>query len=168
MENKLIAERYVKVEGIYIKANDAFIQRYTNWSTIQELLDELDIKPIYPTYVDGNYSRTISNGFIKNANFLSFEYRPDGKLWVNRTDGIDKGLYKHFKGKYYNVISTVIDATNSNTGNMNYNVLYMSLKDNKLYTRDLDEFISLRDKEKYPDDKYTQEYRFHHIKDIIE
>lgn len=63
-------------------------------------------------------------------------------------------VYKHFKGKYYLVIDTVI-----NTDNDALYVLYRALYgDGQLYVRPYNEFTSKVDKVKYP--HVTQEYRF--------
>lgn len=61
--------------------------------------------------------------------------------------------YKHFKGNLYEVIALGYD-----TDNLNELVIYKSLYDNKVWVRKYDEFISLVDKEKYPN--VTQKYRF--------
>lgn len=61
--------------------------------------------------------------------------------------------YKHFKGNLYEVIALGYD-----TDNLNELVIYKSLYDNKVWVRRYDEFISLVDKEKYPN--VTQKYRF--------
>lgn len=69
-------------------------------------------------------------------------------------DVIRNRIYKHFKGDYYLVCDIAIDSeTNKKL------VIYRSLYgDGSLYVRDYDMFISLVDKEKYPNVK--QEYRF--------
>lgn len=69
-------------------------------------------------------------------------------------DVIKNRIYKHFKGDYYLVCDIAIDSeTNKKL------VIYRSLYgDGLLYARDYDMFISLVDKEKYPNVK--QEYRF--------
>lgn len=65
-----------------------------------------------------------------------------------------KTIYKHFKGKLYYTEDIVIDTTNNKV-----KVLYRALYgDRVLYVRDLEEFLSLVDREKYPD--VEQEYRF--------
>lgn len=63
-------------------------------------------------------------------------------------------LYKHFKGNLYQVIAI---ATDSEDGSRK--VVYQALYgDYKIYVRDLQSFMSLTDKEKYPNAE--QRYRF--------
>ena len=70
-----------------------------------------------------------------------------------------KGVYKHFKGKYYLVEDLAIDSESNETM-----VVYRQLYgENKLYVRSLEMFTSRVDKEKYPDVK--QEYRFELVKE---
>ena len=63
-------------------------------------------------------------------------------------------IYHHFKGNDYLVLDV---ATNSE--DVSLYVIYRALYgDNKLYIRPLDMFLSLVDKDKYPNVK--QKYRF--------
>lgn len=65
-----------------------------------------------------------------------------------------KGVYRHFKGKYYIVEDIGIDSET-----LEEKVIYRALYgDNKLWIRPLDEFLSKVDKEKYPN--VESEYRF--------
>lgn len=67
---------------------------------------------------------------------------------------IKKGLYRHFKGKNYNVLGI---ATFTETGEQM--VVYQAMYDNyKLYVRPYEMFASEVDHKKYPDIK--QKYRF--------
>ncbi len=68
------------------------------------------------------------------------------------------GIYRHFKGNEYLVEDI---ALNSETEEemVVYRALY---GENKLYVRNKDMFLSIVDKNKYPDVK--QEYRFEYIK----
>ena len=63
------------------------------------------------------------------------------------------GLYKHFKGHIYKVIGIAKDSDN-----LKEKVVYQNIETNELWLRDEEEFLSLVDKEKYPDIK--QKYRF--------
>lgn len=65
-----------------------------------------------------------------------------------------KGIYKHFKGDYYIVEDVAIDSDT-----LDKCVIYRGLYDSgPLYIRKYDEFMSLVDKEKYPN--VNQKYRF--------
>lgn len=65
-----------------------------------------------------------------------------------------KGVYKHFKGKYY-IVEDIGMHTETEEDCVIYRALY---GDNKLYIRPIDMFLSKVDKEKYPE--VEQEYRF--------
>lgn len=68
-------------------------------------------------------------------------------------------LYKHFKGNLYQVMAI---ATDSEDGSQK--VVYQALYgDYKIYVRDLQSFMSLTDKEKYPNAE--QKYRFELVTD---
>lgn len=69
-------------------------------------------------------------------------------------------IYRHFKGNYYQVMEIAYDATNIDPLNRKM-VVYKSLNDGMIYTRDLKEFLSEVDHIKYPDVK--QRYRFEKI-----
>jgi len=65
-----------------------------------------------------------------------------------------KGIYKHFKGDLYLVEDLAIDSETDKTM-----VVYRALYgENTLYVRDLEMFMSVVDKVKYP--KVKQKYRF--------
>ncbi len=65
-----------------------------------------------------------------------------------------KGIYRHFKGKYYLVEDVALDSET-----LEEYVVYRQLYgDNKLFIRKKEMFLSLVDKEKYP--SVTQKYRF--------
>lgn len=68
-------------------------------------------------------------------------------------------LYKHFKGDYYWIYQIATNADNSS--NQNEVVVYISRETGKFYVRDLVEFMSEVDKEKYPN--ATQKYRFEKV-----
>lgn len=62
--------------------------------------------------------------------------------------------YRHFKGNVYKVLSIAKDCND-----LRKLVVYQDINDEeKIWVRVYDEFISLVDKEKYPN--VTQEYRF--------
>lgn len=66
-------------------------------------------------------------------------------------------IYRHFKGENYEVLTL---AEDTETGKMV--VVYRALYDDfKVYTRDLDMFMSLTDKTKYPEAK--QKFRFERL-----
>ena len=67
------------------------------------------------------------------------------------------GLYRHFKGHVYEVIGIARDSDT-----LKEKIVYKNVETGELWLRDEDEFLSLVDKEKYPDIK--QIYRFEVIK----
>ena len=65
-----------------------------------------------------------------------------------------KGIYRHFKGKYYLVEDIALDSET-----LEEVVVYRQLYgERKLFVRNKEMFLSLVDKEKYP--LVTQKYRF--------
>ncbi|MCQ2979643.1 MAG: DUF1653 domain-containing protein [Clostridia bacterium] len=73
---------------------------------------------------------------------------------------VEKGaIYRHFKGNLYKVIEI---AKNTETNEMM--VVYQALYgDHGIFVRPLDMFLSIVDKEKYPDS--NQEYRYEKVED---
>ena len=70
-----------------------------------------------------------------------------------------KGIYRHFKGKYYIVEDVAFDSET-----MEEVVVYRQLYgEHNLFVRKKDMFLSKVDKEKYP--SVVQEYRFELIKE---
>ncbi len=66
-------------------------------------------------------------------------------------------IYKHFKGHTYKLIYIARDSEN-----IKDLIVYQDVNNlDKVWVRDLDEFNSLVDKEKYPDIK--QKYRFEEV-----
>lgn len=63
------------------------------------------------------------------------------------------GIYKHFKGHSYKVIGIAKDSED-----LKEKVVYQNTKTGELWLRDEKEFLSLVDKEKYPN--IEQIYRF--------
>lgn len=68
-------------------------------------------------------------------------------------------MYRHFKGNFYYVEDV---AEHTETGEQY--VVYRAQADMKLYVRPVDMFLSLVDKEKYPN--VEQEYRFELAKEF--
>ncbi len=66
-------------------------------------------------------------------------------------------FYRHFKGKLYQIVVVAKDAQTSKQ-RVIYQALYGSFQ---IYDRELDNFMSRVDKEKYP--SATQEYRFEQV-----
>ena len=70
-----------------------------------------------------------------------------------------KGIYRHFKGKYYIVEDVAYDSET-----MEEVVVYRQLYgEHNLFVRKKEMFLSLVDKEKYPN--VTQKYRFELVKE---
>ena len=65
-------------------------------------------------------------------------------------------LYRHFKGDLYITVDVAFDSETTRPV-----VIYRNLHDMNLWIRDLEEFLSKVDKEKYPD--AAQTYRFEEI-----
>lgn len=66
--------------------------------------------------------------------------------------------YRHFKGTEYKVLMIAYDCEEPERKLVVYQDIYA---EHKIWVRDYDVFVSLVDKEKYPDVK--QEYRFEPI-----
>ena len=70
-----------------------------------------------------------------------------------------KGIYKQFKGKYYIVEDVALDSET-----LEEIVVYRQLYgEHKLFVRKKEMFLSLVDKNKYPD--VSQKYRFELVKE---
>ena len=63
------------------------------------------------------------------------------------------GTYKHFKGHIYKVIGIAKDCES-----LEEKVVYKNIDTGELWLRDEKEFLSLVDKNKYPN--FKQKYRF--------
>lgn len=168
--------RKVEKLGIYIKSTqEVFDELIKNNFTLANrdlfyINGKLEMKVIGLT-IECNKIRiaTINNNFVSTntvnmSKFIEIElYTP--KTWRSDIDGyindlhtIDKGIYRHFKGQYYEVLD-VAERTDKEEYMVYYKALYGN---NKTYVRDLDEFISEVDKEKYP--CATQKYRFERVR----
>lgn len=73
-------------------------------------------------------------------------------------DVVVGGLYKHFKGHIYKVITIAKDSEDLKTM-----VVYENIDTHEVWVRPLLEFTSPVDKEKYPE--VLQEKRFEYISD---
>ena len=70
-----------------------------------------------------------------------------------------KGIYRHFKGKYYLVEDIALDSET-----LEEIVVYRQLYgEHKLFVRKKEMFLSLVDKDKYPN--VSQKYRFELVKE---
>ena len=70
-----------------------------------------------------------------------------------------KGIYKHFKGDYY-----IVEDIGYNCDNLKPVVIYRSLyEDGKLWVRDLDDFLSEIDKNKYPNTSLKYKFTLQNI-----
>ena len=67
-------------------------------------------------------------------------------------------LYHHFKGHIYKVITIAKDSED-----LSLKVVYQNISNNDVWVRDLEEFNSLVDKNKYPN--VSQKYRFQELDD---
>ena len=67
-------------------------------------------------------------------------------------------LYRHFKGHIYKVIAIAKDSED-----LSLKVVYQNISNNDVWVRDLEEFNSLVNKNKYPD--VSQKYRFQELDD---
>ena len=73
-----------------------------------------------------------------------------------------KGIYRHFKGDYYIVEDIAIHSEDKREY-----VVYRGLySDNKLYIRDKEMFLSLVDKNKYPNVKQTYRFELMNIESV--
>lgn len=76
---------------------------------------------------------------------------------LDRNDIQPGGIWRHFKGKVYNIVAVATD-----TETMEEMVVYRD--ECSVWCRRKDEFLSLVDREKYPD--VTQKYRFEEITEM--
>lgn len=71
-----------------------------------------------------------------------------------------KGIYKHFKGKYY-LVEDIAIHSETNEKYVVYRALYGN---NELYIRPYDMFTSEVDKQKYPNVKQKHRFELQNIK----
>lgn len=69
----------------------------------------------------------------------------------------NQALYKHFKGHTYRIVAVAKDCED-----LSLKVVYQNVENDETWVRDLEEFLSEVDHQKYPDVK--QKYRFEEIK----
>ncbi len=69
-------------------------------------------------------------------------------------------IYRHFKGNLYEVIAIARDSET-----LEEKVVYKEVAGDAIYVRSLPMFVSLVDKEKYPD--VTQEFRFEFVQSLV-
>jgi len=69
-------------------------------------------------------------------------------------------IYRHFKGNLYEVIAIARDSET-----LEEKVVYKEVDGDAVYVRSLPMFVSLVDKEKYPD--VTQEFRFEFVQSLV-
>ncbi len=69
-------------------------------------------------------------------------------------------IYRHFKGNLYEVIAIARDSET-----LEEKVVYKEVDGDAVYVRSLPMFVSLVDKEKYPD--VTQEFRFEFVQNLM-
>lgn len=74
------------------------------------------------------------------------------------------GIYKHFKGHVYKVLTIAYDSENYSDNNPELSklVVYQNIETEECWVRPYEMFNSLVDKEKYSD--IEQQYRFEEIK----
>lgn len=68
-------------------------------------------------------------------------------------------LYRHFKGHVYKIVCVAKDSDD-----LRDKVIYQNIQNNEIWVRDLEEFLSPVDQEKYPDVK--QKYRFEETEEL--
>lgn len=74
-----------------------------------------------------------------------------------KEDIVIGGLYRHFKGHFYKVLLEGKDADD-----LSDKIVYENISSGEIWIRDKNEFLSLVDKEKYPN--VLQEKRFEFVK----
>ena len=98
---------------------------------------------------------------LKHGEFITMNVQIFGHMESNGVDDLfmyDRDFQpgdtvQHFKGDFYKIV-----AIGTNTGTEEKMVVYQSLKDQKVWIRLYDMFISKVDRKKYPD--ADQSYRF--------
>lgn len=131
----------------------SLIGRYLTSLNIKNLISDINTE----WFIYTSDTQATINKFIKQTHLFTTER----KLLLPDNDKFP--YYRHFKGKWYitNCLSNTTDDSEEK------HVVYTRLYDPwDNHNREINEFLSLRDQDKYPN--YKQKYRFSSIYDLFE